>query len=81
MENQKNATPELSFEKSFALVQERVKKMESGTLPMEDALKCFEEGVKQTRFCQESLTTAEQKVQQLLKITTDGKIETKKFEE
>ncbi len=81
MENQKNATPDPSFEKSFATLQELVKKMESGTLPMEEALKCFEEGVKQTRFCQESLTAAEQKVQQLLKITTDGKIETKKFEE
>lgn len=81
MENQKAPSSEATFEKAFALLQEIVKKMESGTLPMEEALKCFEEGVKQTRFCQESLTAAELKVQQLLKITADGKIETKKFEE
>lgn len=81
MEKQKEAPSEQSFEKSFAQLQELVKKMESGTLPMEDALKAFEEGVRLTRFCQESLTSADQKVQQLLKITTDGKVETKKFEE
>lgn len=70
-----------TFEKSFTQLQELVKKMESGSLPMEEALKGFEEGVRLTRICQESLTAAEQKVQQLLKISTDGKIETKKFEE
>jgi len=81
MEKQKDAALDQSFEKSFAQLQELVKKMESGTMPMEEALKSFEEGVKLTRFCQESLTSAEQKVQQLLKITADGKAETKKFEE
>lgn len=71
---------ELSFESAFTQLQETVKKLESGDLSLEDSLKAFEEGVKLTRFCQESLGAAEQKVEQLLKISADGKVETKNFD-
>jgi exodeoxyribonuclease VII small subunit len=76
-----SVTNELSFEKAFVQLQELVKKLEGGTLPLEDSLKAFEEGVRLTRHCQESLTSAELKVEQLLKIGVDGKTHTKPFEE
>lgn len=72
---------ELSFEKAFAQLQELVKKLEGGTLPLEESLKAFEEGVRLTRHCQESLSAAELKVEQLMKIGADGKTQTKPFEE
>lgn len=78
-----NSAPEadLTFEGAFSQLQELVRKLEGGTLPLEDSLKVFEEGVRLTRFCQSSLTTAEQKVEQLMKIGADGKTHTKPFEE
>ncbi|MBC7384643.1 MAG: exodeoxyribonuclease VII small subunit [Cryobacterium sp.] len=70
-----------TFESAFSQLQDLVKKLEGGALSLEDSLKVFEEGVKLTRFCQQSLTVAEQKVEQLIKIGGDGKIQTKAFEE
>lgn len=70
-----------TFEKAFSQLQELVKRLEGGSLSLEDSLKAFEEGVKLTRFCQESLSTAEQKVEQLVKLGADGKVHTKPFEE
>lgn len=74
-------TQDLPFEKAFSQLQELVKKLEGGTLPLEESLKAFEEGVRLTRQCQESLSAAELKVEQLLKIGADGKTHTKPFEE
>jgi len=70
-----------TFENAFSQLQEIVKKLESGELSLEESLKAFEDGVKYTRFCQDSLSSAEQKVEQLLKITAEGKTETKPFQE
>lgn len=70
-----------TFEKAFAQLQDLVKRLEGGTLSLEDSLKAFEEGVKLTRFCQDSLSAAEQKVEQLVKLSADGKVQTKRFEE
>ncbi|RYZ60955.1 MAG: exodeoxyribonuclease VII small subunit, partial [Proteobacteria bacterium] len=39
----------------------------------------FEEGVAMTKVCQEALTAADLKVEQLMKISNDGKAETKNF--
>ncbi len=74
-------TKDMTFEGAFSQLQELVKKLEGGSLALEESLKVFEEGVRLTRFCQSSLATAEQKVEQLIKIGADGKIQTKPFEE
>ena len=44
-----------------------VEELESGELPLEQAMKRFEEGIKLTRSCQTALKDAEQKVEILLK--------------
>lgn len=69
----------LNFEEAFKKLQETVKKLEQGDLPLENALRFFEEGVSLTRTCQSELTSAEQKVEQLIKITNDDKAVTKPF--
>ena len=47
--------------------EELVDELESGDLPLEKAMKKFEEGIKLTRGCQAALKDAEQKVEILLK--------------
>ena|SRR5688572_3342283 len=57
------------LEKSLEELEALVVRLESGDLPLEQALKEFEHGVKLTRQCQAALTEAEQKVEILLKKT------------
>jgi exodeoxyribonuclease VII small subunit len=57
------------LEKSLEELEALVARLESGDLPLEQALKEFEHGVKLTRRCQAALQAAEQKVEILLKKT------------
>jgi exodeoxyribonuclease VII small subunit len=54
------------FEATLAQLEELVARLESGELPLDEALRTFEQGVRMTRECQTALTAAQQKVQQLL---------------
>jgi exodeoxyribonuclease VII small subunit len=58
------------LEKSLEELEALVARLESGELPLEQALKEFEHGMKLTRQCQSALQEAEQKVEILLKKTT-----------
>ena len=60
------ATKKFNLEKSLADLEELVEELESGDLPLEKAMKKFEEGIKLTRGCQSALKEAEQKVEILL---------------
>ncbi len=54
------------LEKALADLESIVEELESGDLPLEKAMKKFEEGIKLTRGCQAALKEAEQKVEILL---------------
>ncbi len=60
------STKKFNLEKSLADLEELVEELESGDLPLEKAMKKFEEGIKLTRGCQAALKEAEQKVEILL---------------
>ena len=62
-----NARKTINLEKSLTDLEEIVEELESGDLPLEKAMKKFEEGIKLTRNCQTALKDAEQKVEILLK--------------
>lgn len=64
-----------SFEESLSELETLVDSMESGDLPLEEALKSFERGVELTRHCQQQLKEAEQKVQILTKQNLDAELE------
>ena len=51
-----------NFETQLSELESIVEQLESGELPLEDALKVFEKGVKLSRQCQQMLSEAEQKV-------------------
>jgi len=61
------ATPAApAFEAALAQLESLVSRLESGDLPLDEALRTFEQGVRLTRECQTALAAAQQKVQQLL---------------
>jgi exodeoxyribonuclease VII small subunit len=57
----------LDLEKSLAELESLVEELERGDLPLEKAMKKFEDGIKLTRNCQTALKEAEQRVEVLLK--------------
>jgi exodeoxyribonuclease VII small subunit len=63
------------LEKSLQELESVVERLESGDMPLEQALKEFELGVKLTRECQTALKDAEQKVEILLKKTATAETE------
>lgn len=70
----------IDFEKALAELEQQVHLLESGELPLEDALKAFEDGIRLTRDCQQALAEAEQKVQLLLE-RPDGSVSAVDFDE
>jgi exodeoxyribonuclease VII small subunit len=58
---------EKKFEDALARLEEIVKELESGDLPLEQSLKMFEEGIKLSRVCNKRLEEAERRVEILLK--------------
>jgi exodeoxyribonuclease VII small subunit len=59
------------FEQTLAELERLVAELESGDLPLDAALRTFEQGVRLTRDCQAALANAQQKVQLLLQ-RSDG---------
>lgn len=55
-----------SFESQLAELQTVVNTLEKGQLPLDEALKQFEQGIKLTRLCQKALQEAELKMKKLL---------------
>jgi exodeoxyribonuclease VII small subunit len=55
-----------AFEAALAQLESLVTRLEAGDLPLDEALRTFEQGVRLTRECQGALAAAQQKVQLLL---------------
>ena len=72
-------TEEIKFEKALERLEKIVEELEAGNIPLEEALKKYEEGVKLSRVCGEKLTQAEKKIQVLTK-TLDGTLKRENFE-
>ena len=60
-----------TFEQSMKQLEKIVQELEDGDLPLEKALKKFEEGIKLTKLCSAKLDETEKKVSILLK-NADG---------
>ena len=71
---------EKKFEAALARLEEIVKELETGDLPLEQSLKLFEEGIKLSRLCNKRLEDAERRVEILLK-NKNGAVTAQPFEE
>ncbi|WP_405242613.1 exodeoxyribonuclease VII small subunit [Lentisalinibacter salinarum] len=58
---------DINLEQALGELESLVEEMETGDLPLEEAMKKFERGITLTRQCQTALRDAEQKVEVLLK--------------
>ena len=74
-----NTPSSIPFETALEQLQATVKRLESGELSLEQALKQFEEGVRLTRVCQEQLSSAEKRVEILMKANAEGGVELQPF--
>lgn len=75
----KEASEELKFEKALERLEKIVEELETGNIPLDEALKKYEEGVRLSRACSERLVQAEKKIQILTK-TLDGSLKREPFE-
>lgn len=57
----------MNFEQSLKRLEEIVRQMEQGNVPLEESLKLFEEGTALAAACSKQLDEAELKVVQLMK--------------
>jgi len=62
-----------TFEQSMKHLERIVQELEEGDLPLEKAIKKFEEGIKLTKLCSEKLDETEKKISVLLK-NSEGQI-------
>ncbi len=61
-----------SFENALEALEDRVRKLEAGEMPLEEALLLFEEGIELTRECHEKLDAADQKIVELTRGMDDA---------
>jgi exodeoxyribonuclease VII small subunit len=64
-----------TFEQSLSALEKIVDELESGDLPLEKALKKFDEGMALSRQCSRMLDETEKKVTQLVGKTMESTIE------
>ena len=56
-----------TFEEALKKLETAVEKLEEGNLPLADALKLFEDGLKASNLCRDRLEEARQRVEVLVK--------------
>jgi exodeoxyribonuclease VII small subunit len=75
----KSDTSDLKFEDAMAQLEEVVRKLEAGDVPLEDSLAAFEKGVGLVRILHARLDAVQEKIEELTR-TERGELETKPFE-
>lgn len=64
---------QLSFDTALEELEARVRQLEDGKLPLEEALECFKEGIGLVRLCNLKLKEAETVIKQLT-LCDDGPV-------
>ncbi|MDD3579488.1 MAG: exodeoxyribonuclease VII small subunit [Desulfobacca sp.] len=67
-----------NFEEALKRLENLIQQLESGDLPLEQALQTFEEGMRLVRFCTHKLDEVEKKVEILLQ-DEEGRLVTQPF--
>ncbi len=70
---------ENTFEENLEKLEVIVKNLESGNIPLDDAIENFNEAMKLAKLCDDKLKNAEEKVNSIL--NKDGKLEEFNIEE
>ncbi len=65
-----------TFEKSLKQLEDVVARLEQGDLPLDEAMKLFQEGMRLSRLCSQRLATVEQEIKRLVAEGDRLKLET-----
>jgi exodeoxyribonuclease VII small subunit len=65
------AKKKMTFEEAMKRLEEIVRELEDGQLPLEKSLELFSEGINISKFCQASLEDAEQRI---MVLTAEGEL-------
>ncbi|MBI5464487.1 MAG: exodeoxyribonuclease VII small subunit [Ignavibacteriales bacterium] len=68
-----------SLQANLDRLEEIVRQLEDGTIPLENAVELYEEGIALSKECAEKLKAAELKIRKLTK-SADGKLELEDLE-
>jgi exodeoxyribonuclease VII small subunit len=79
MAGAKQPDAELKFEEAMAQLEEIVRTLEAGDVPLEDSLAAFEKGVGLVRVLHARLDAVQEKIEELTR-TEKGELATKPFE-
>lgn len=63
----------ISFEGALKSLEDAVEKLEKGQMPLDEALDCFEAGVRSANICREKLQAVEHRIKVLTK-NSEGKL-------
>jgi len=63
----------MTFEEAFSKLEEIVKKLENGKVPLDESMKLYTEGMELSKYCDEKLSNASESVNKIL--TENGKLE------
>lgn len=66
------------FEDALEKLEDIVRKMEAGEMPLDETLKSFEEGIKLIRFCSAKLEETERRVELLME--KENAVQVKRFQ-
>ena len=69
----KSEEKELSFEENLVKLEDIVKKLESGEVPLDDAIDKFHEAMKISEECDKKLKNAEEQISKI--VAKDGSLE------
>lgn len=69
-----------SFEAALDELEATVERLESGEMPLEEALELFEAGVRLSRQCNQTLSAAERRIEILIADRTEAEGETADFD-
>jgi exodeoxyribonuclease VII small subunit len=71
---------ETNFESALAELEQVVREMEAGNIPLETGLALFERGVELLHQCKKTLEQAELRIRQLVQVDENGQYQLKPFE-
>ena len=63
-----------TFEEAMKQLEQIVKELETGDMPLEKAIKKFEEGIKISKYCSDKLDESEKKITQLIGNSDDDTV-------
>lgn len=71
--------PDLTFEDAMKRLEETVRKLESGELPLGESIQRYQEAMQLVQFCRRQLDQAELQIEQL--VENEGTLKTEAFKE